>query len=262
MKFTKEDNDRILLKLVELKNVFQFGERVVPMIQSLTTFMEEVIPLLQKVNISINESNQKMPIAKNQIENVTSATELATTEILDHIDAATIDLDTIQNKCSQFSLVTNSKIEKIEKLKSLTQDLPEVLSIVNEIADFSEYSDIQNCIETSVSNLNDRNFQVTISLQVQDITSQQLAAVNHLISSVHEKLDKLITDIDNSQISTDIKKINTSIFDDLPQGPITFDANASYAKDDRQEKADKVIQEHQGGNPSQDEIDKLFSSFK
>lgn len=263
MKFNKEDNDRILKKLLELKNLFQFGEKVVPMIQSLTTFIEEVIPLLQNVNFSINESSQKMPIAKNQIDNVTNATELATTEILDLIDAAGLNIDAIQNSCTSYENKLIAQKDNINKLFSLVKGNTEAESLINEISELAKDDSDFISIKDNLTQLNDHNFQVTLSLQVQDITSQQLAAVNHLISSVHEKLDKLVEDFDKSKITTEMSNINNRLFFETNNGQKTFDENASYAKDDRQLKANEIIDTHKStANSTQDDIDKLFSSFK
>ncbi len=68
---------------------------------------------------------------------------------------------------------------------------------------------------------NDSN-SIALSLQVQDITSQQLATVNHLIESVQDKLASLIEDFDNTKIS-DQDSLN------IPKGA-SFDPNARYSK--------------------------------
>ena len=70
-------------KIDDLKSVFKIGERILPILQSLIDFMGEIIPLLENINTSISDSTNQMPKVSHQINNVTSATELATTEILD-----------------------------------------------------------------------------------------------------------------------------------------------------------------------------------
>lgn len=266
MKFTQEENSKILSKLVELRNVFQIGEKIVPMIQTLTNFMEEIVPLLNNVNSSINESTQKMPIAKNQIENVTNATELATTEILDLIDAAGINIEAISSHCNEIVNKSGATTEKFETLKEYCKDNESALKLIEEITESLNLTEHTNIVTENAASLGDKNFQMTMSLQVQDITSQQLAAVNHLINSVHQKLEDLINDIDQSQISQELEFLSSpeyanAGFDINPAERVTFDANASYARDDRQEKADEVIDKHSKAQASQDEIDKLFSSF-
>ncbi|MFA8343252.1 MAG: hypothetical protein ACEPO8_09820 [Rhodothermaceae bacterium] len=262
MQFNKKDNERILNKLVELKNVFLLGEKIVPMIQSLTTFMEEIVPLLNNVNLSINESNQKMPIAKNQIENVTAATELATTEILDTIDASGQILEDIANVCIKLGEVSNSSTGKYKKLEEMLAGNEDALSLVKEIQKENSITENVESLNEKVNDLNDKNFQMTMSLQVQDITSQQLAAVNHLINQVQDKLELLIDDIDNSHISNQINDIKANGSEKIDDKELDFNSEASFAHDDRQNKADEIVDEHNSNErASQDEIDKLFGNL-
>ncbi len=264
MKIKNEDTKKILDKLFELKSAFQFGEKMVPLIQNITNFMQEIVPLLQNVNVSINESNQKFPIAQNQIENITSATELATTEILDQIDEAGNSLNNISQYCAELNENKNQQTELFEKLSDALKDKPEEKQILDALLKVSDYTKSIEKINAEINTLNDKNFQITMSLQVQDITSQQLAAVKHLINSVHEKLEILISDLETSNISEDFLNLYNKEYEQESDRDKDFNANASYAKDDRQEKADKVVNEIKNVNNdnddfSQDDIDKLFS---
>ena len=51
-----------------------------------------------------------------------------------------------------------------------------------------------------INKIKDDANNITLSLQVQDITSQQLAAVNHLIESVQAKLGKLVVNLEGTDI--------------------------------------------------------------
>lgn len=79
--------NQVFSKLSDLKYVFHFGEKLIPIIQSIIEFMRDVVPLLENINQSITDSTNDIPKASHQINNVTSATELATTEILDLVDS-------------------------------------------------------------------------------------------------------------------------------------------------------------------------------
>ncbi len=96
-------------------------------------------------------------------------------------------------------------------------------------------------------------YNITLSLQVQDITSQQLAAVNHLIESVQKRLASLIVHLDES----DLRDFDTSTV--YSTSGETFDPEARYTKStERQEAADIIVNDSLS-KTSQDEIDKLFS---
>jgi hypothetical protein len=91
-------------------------------------------------------------------------------------------------------------------------------------------------------------------LQVQDITAQQLASVNHLIESVNHKLTSLIQDIDQADLNGDIKEISTM---EIPEG-VVFDPNASYSDNTERQKEIDVLINTQSNKTTQEEIDTLF----
>lgn len=250
MKDLSQNMSNIFDKLNDLKNVFKFGEKIVPIIQSLTEFMREIVPLLENINVSIADSTKKMPQAQNQISNVTNATELATTEILDLADKITSNLFESEALLKNIQSKRNSKIEITKKIKDLLKNNSEALELINE---FERVDDFENEFQKASNILNsikDDVYQITLSLQVQDITAQQLASVNHLIESVQQRLTSLVADIQESDLNEEIKNLKI----DVPEG-VTFDPNASYTnKAEHQKKIDAIISER----TSQEEIDKLF----
>lgn len=247
----------IFEKLNDLKNLFKFGERIVPIIQSLIEFMKEVVPLLENINSSISDSANKMPQATNQIDNVTSATEMATTEILDLVDKITAALDNLSEKFKEVEQQHSQRSQLIEKLKILVAGNTEAEDIVDRLLALDLEGKHISSAHSLLDSIKDDTYQITLSLQVQDITAQQLAAANHLIQSVHNKLATLIADIDDSEIKDSIPGLEIV----APKGA-TFDPKAEYKKDGKkQQEADDIInqQKNTGQQASQDEIDKLFS---
>ncbi|MHB8578592.1 MAG: hypothetical protein ACYDA4_01885 [Ignavibacteriaceae bacterium] len=240
-------------RLNDLKVVFFYGQKFIPIIQSIIDFMSETVPLLEDINTSISDSTNKIPKAKDQIDNVTNATELATTEILDTVDLISaeiekieIELKTIQTKEEEKKMVweqikavlnqnSNSAglIERYETIESISIIIPRLLIV---------FSKTKNGVNN-----------IALSLQVQDITSQQLASVNHLIESVRQRLASLVMHLDESDIK-DIESIQTIIPDTA-----AFNPDAIYTKSkDKQEAAD-ILVNNRLNKTSQDEIDKLFS---
>jgi hypothetical protein len=100
--------------------------------------------------------------------------------------------------------------------------------------------------------MKDDTNSITLSLQVQDITSQQLATVNHLIESVQEKLASLIEDFDNTKIVEGHDNLN------LPAGA-SFDPNARYSRSAVPQQEVDTIFNKEMQTASQAEIDKLFN---
>jgi len=246
-----ENMSQLFAKLNDLKKVFSYGERLIPVIHSLGEFMKETVPLLENINKSIAESTSKIPRASNQIQSVTSATELATTEILDLVDVLNADLDSIQK--TAIECVEKEK-DKEDFLKSLIPFLQKdnAKVFVEEFLDKNKLSSNLHSVVDRIKKMKDDTNSITLSLQVQDITSQQLATVNHLIESVQQKLASLIEDFDNTNISDSSDKMN------LPEGA-TFDPNARYSKTTTQQNEADSIFNQSMQTASQAEIDKLFN---
>ncbi|NOX18496.1 MAG: hypothetical protein GXO87_09490 [Chlorobi bacterium] len=244
---------KIFDNLNDLKNAFKIGEKVVPIIQSLTEFMQEIVPLLEKINSSISESATQMPQASNQINSVTSATELATNEILDLVDKITDNVNETDKKLAEFGEDHQERGELLVQLREKILDNAEAVEIVDKIIEKDKMTEVIAELRKRIQTVNEDSFKITMSLQVQDITSQQLAAVNHLIESVNKKLSKLVEQINMSELKDEIKELSIDVPDDAH-----YDPNAKYDHDQsKQDEADKLINQNQ--KASQDEIDKLFS---
>ncbi len=263
--------NQVFSKLSDLKYVFHFGEKLIPIIQSIIEFMRDVVPLLENINQSITDSTNDIPKASHQINNVTSATELATTEILDLVDS-------ISGSLTNMERMLKAGNERYGKRKVLADSINEMIGNNAELRDaFAEYHNLEEEAEyfdsliKEISKVNEESYKITLSLQVQDITAQQLAATNHLISSIQERLSSLIDEIQKSDIKDDV----TSLTMDTPKDA-TFDPNARYAFDDRQDNANDIINNHIAQNDvdalinqtkksaseqaSQEEIDKLINA--
>lgn len=256
---------QVVQMITELKEVFKFTERVIPLLQDLVEFMRDVVPLLEEINDRISESTAKMPTASSKISSVTSATEMATTEILDRVDTISTTLTTIEKSLEEINKTRSEKKRLFEEIlaeATLSEKGKELVEKYNSLDGCdNEIQEVKNRIQE----INNETYNITLALQVQDITAQQLAAVNHLIVSVHEKLSKLISNIHSSHLE---EKPNFSANLEAPE-KTTFDPEAQYdTSGNRQEEIDKLIENHkeEGGSSSaqasQDEIDKLFSGGK
>lgn len=241
-------------KLNDLKSVFTYGQKIIPIIQNLVDFMKETIPLLENINNSIADSTSKIPKASHQISNVTHATEMATTEILDLVDVISNETSRIEERLKRDDELTNKSIQLIEKLNGCVSGNSEALNLLSELKALNEESRTPKEIYESIEKIKNDAYNITISLQVQDITAQQLAAVNHLIESVQQKLSELIVEIQEAEIR---EHEPASLEIDAPQGA-AFNPQARYRKNgDSQKLADELVEV--SNTASQDEIDKLFS---
>ena len=240
-------------RLNELKVVFRYSEKLIPIIQNLMDFMKETVPLLEDINSSLVESTSKIPKASDQLSNISSATELATTEILDIVDSISIDMERIEKSVKEVKTKEEGRTAIWQKIKSYLPNEPAVTELINQYEVLDSFLPVIPGMLDTFQKVKNDVYNITLSLQVQDITSQQLAAVNHLIESVRSSLSSLMMHLDDSEI-----KSFDSFYKDMPQVG-TFDPNAEYTKSsDRQDVADVLIND-MNNKASQDEIDKLFS---
>ncbi len=252
MSEVKKDLETLGEKLESLKDLFSIGEKIIPGIQKLVNFIHEMAPLLIHINNSIEESNSKIPKATDHIVDVTSATELATTEILDLIDvisANTFKLtdiltDVLSNETESKAIVT--------ELTELVSDNPKAIDLLAKLSEKLAVQDAKDTIIEILGKIQMDATNIAIALQVQDITTQQLAAVNHLILSVQKRLSSLMFELTEDEIS----HVDNSDKVEVPTDT-NFDMNASFHnRQSSQEDIDKIISET--NSTSQDEIDKLF----
>jgi chemotaxis regulatin CheY-phosphate phosphatase CheZ len=271
----------ILDKINELRALFIFGQRVIPFLEELFYFVNDIVPVLEEVNLSIYETTSKMPHASSQLNKVSKANELATTEILDNLDRVLSRLNTID---SHFQAATNDLAAMDALDKKTVETVRTAMNhgnkeLLQEVVSLHEKKEkhldaVRKNAEKLENNLRDiraKSNDIMISLQVQDITAQQIASVNHLIKSVQERLSSLIDrfKLSGAELITEIKKAENN----------SFDPNATYDRSTvRQKAADEIMKDAQTlkskletirddvstkgtrlDNPtSQDEIDRLF----
>ena len=243
--------NEIVVKLKEIDSVFKFGEKMIPVVEGFVSFISDFVPFVEQIRGSIQDTRSKIPEASNQIDKVTNATELAMTEVLDKIDEITDQLEGITEAMDEMIEKRSVAEESVVKLKSLVNGNSEAEILLNKISDNIDFSLTFELVKNKIRDITASTEQITMSLQVQDITAQQLAAVNHLIISVQHKINGLLDAVN----STGISKSENIKIDKLPD--VHFDANASYEpRESNQENVDSVINSEKA---SQEEIDKLFS---
>ncbi len=264
----------ILDKINELRALFIFGQRVIPFLEELFYFVNDIVPVLEEMNLSIYESTRRMPKASSQLKQVTEETEVATTEILDSLDGVLSKLDGID---AHFDTAL-SDLNNIENLDDKIYDLMRsglganntaVLTEINALRErkrshLSALRSNASGLDESLKEIRRSSNDIMISLQVQDITAQQIASVNHLIQSIQERLSSLI---DRFKIS------GAELIEEIERpGETTFDPFAVYDRSGkRQRTADEVIRNEGSGSvtrasqtevptdpAAQDEIDRLF----
>ena len=186
--------------------------------ESVIMALHKVITLLDRIKNAIEESSNKIPKVSVQLNKVTQATELATVEILDVLDVMGTKILTIETSLTEFDQagISESRMLMLSGMKQTLSELKEHTS------------------------------NISIALQIQDISTQKINAANHLIESVrYELLDEL------NYFETARKKTDNARRQAAGEtvASKSFDINASYMKTpDHQSKIDDVISAWQEKN--------------
>ncbi len=266
----KTDLKIIQKKLRNLSALFELGEDAVPYIEETLRFIEGIVPLIDEISDSLLDTTQKMPGATSQLSDVTRATELATNEILDIVGKG------LKN-CNQTLAAANTSREAIHAIQKVRQELRgkirseitgpgsgETQKLLDELWQQTDALDqvLLADFEIQIHEVNDlkkRLNQIMMSLQVQDITSQQIASVTHVITTIRSKLFGLQERLGLETGAQEEKKLDSGS---------TFDANARYDQNksiDKQNEADALINQFQlkddtNSPASQNDIDRFFGS--
>lgn len=201
----------LLKKADELRSLFILGQRILPFLEEIFLFVGEIQPLLDEINHSIEENLNKMPGASKQLSKVTEATELATTEILDIADGIVYKTELLTTNINGMSDITEGFIQKTinimtvllkgiadkRDLSPITPELNETIRLLKEKVLF-DYQILKKKSDEVLQSMSMDSSSIMMSLQVQDITSQQIAAVNNLLTTVQSKLVKIMTSFKNS----------------------------------------------------------------
>jgi len=179
--------------------------------ENVITALQKVITLLDRIKNSIEECSSKIPNASVQLSTVTQATEIATVEILDVLDLMGTKIHMLENGIKEFDQVGISE----KQLLMLTG------------------------IKQTLAELKENTSNITVALQVQDITAQKIGAANHLIESVRKELLNELNYFETARQKTDNARRQVEVEID---GPRAFDINASYMKTpEHQTKIDEVV---------------------
>jgi chemotaxis regulatin CheY-phosphate phosphatase CheZ len=234
----REELDTLQHKVDELRAVLIFGKRAIPFLEDIFAFVQEIIPVVEEMKASVDATAEKLPKASKQLDKVTHATELASTEILN-------TLETMFGKLEEMTTRYNERLQRSALLAETATALDAALTgdsagpAVREAwaRHKAALSSPDDATLTILDGLKNDCTSIMIALQVQDITAQQIAAVNRLMQSVDEGFMRLMNHFSQVPHNADPDRFNHEHLD------ITFDVAAEYVGvEDRQKAADALVE--------------------
>lgn len=201
----------------------------VGMIRDFIEHVRNIVPMLEHVKDSIEESSGRIPKASKQLSEVTTATESATVEILNVLEAMGTrfgDGEAELKIVREFVQQKNGTAESQGALKSISS------------------------LEQMLSEAKENSMSIAIALQVQDITSQQIAGVSHTIESIRLQLSKALKRFDDPG-EVPAPEVGQGAGGSQPeQERVHFDSEAQFSKTpDRQDLADEIVKQWNKGQP-------------
>ncbi len=173
-----------------------------------------MIPALENIKSTIEESSNTFPRVSSQLNSVNRATESATVEILDVLDSISQNVDAAE-----------------AGVKTLGTLLPNATQPV---------ADTLQSIAKTLATTKEKSLSIAMALQVQDITSQQIAGASHMIESVRLELVRLLSNFEGKSVTP--QTVNGPL-------PGHFDTTAKYSSAaDRQAEADLIINQWTTGH--------------
>lgn len=265
----EKDLNLLLQKADELRALFILGQRVIPFLEEIFVFVKEIQPLLDEINQSVADNLNKMPNASEQLSKVTQANEMATVEIMDVVDGIMFKLDLMDKNSKTFFNNKNSTLNNSIKLLDILRrgimngsDLKPAIHVINNT--IKSLEDLNTNITQEYLNDNKRmhneirndSNSIIMALQIQDITAQQIAAVNHMLGTIQSKLITILQHFQSTNIEDLVRSdihIDESVNVSTLHRDIAFDPNAveALSKDNnRQQNVDDLINAHNFDNDS------------
>jgi chemotaxis regulatin CheY-phosphate phosphatase CheZ len=229
----RDDLSVVLHKIDELRALMVFSQRTLPFLEDVFTFVKEIVPLLEVLKNSVESTSEKLPRASHQLNKVTTATELASTEILNIVEGIAARTEHLRSALDARKARVSRILDTLETLPPAAQAHAAFAEAQAGVREFIPGDEEYTLLESMQSDCTN----IMIALQVQDITAQQIASVNELMQSVDEGLNRLMRNF-HTTAKHDAAKFKHQKLD------IVFDTSAEYVGgEDRQRIADALIEE-------------------
>ncbi|NOZ55558.1 MAG: hypothetical protein GXO73_02050 [Calditrichaeota bacterium] len=236
--------ETLLNRVAEVEALFVLVRRIVPFVEDLARFVHDVAPMLRKASQSLRESSNKMPRAAEHLSNVTEATELATSEVLDRLDRILQELSNIDTFADSYASFRRSFAASCRRLDQIAESLQDgrmlaaegalaISRLVTRLQERATELPPPATLRHESQTIRDEAYEIMTALQVQDITAQQLMAAYELIRSVQEKINSLLNDLFN---------VDGEL---VPKRKVAYDANATFSLHNsgaRQARVDAVLE--------------------
>jgi chemotaxis regulatin CheY-phosphate phosphatase CheZ len=239
MSMNLSELDDILQKVAELRVLFDFGRKTVPIIDDVVSFVNEIGPAIESMKTLIRVASTKIPKASEQLGRVNQTAEQASNDILNTTDRMVSLIETMKdggsgNGAQELLLRTAEKVSAsvntlVDK-SGWDEDVQQLLNYWELHFQSLKASNASDGLGSRLEELRKDCTDVMMALQVQDITGQQIAMVIGTMQALGDVLQDLAKHFD------DVAPVFPST-DELPHVPLT----ESVGADDRKRLVESLL---------------------
>jgi chemotaxis regulatin CheY-phosphate phosphatase CheZ len=206
--------------------------------------LHAIVPLVERIKTSLQASSKNLPTASMQLSNVTTATETATVEILNTLGAMSQNLGDVEQGIASLGQgltrrraaagALAGRLDAAAGGSGLADIKADILALGNDNDDQAVIAGLTQSLDKAKMD----SMSIAMALQVQDITSQQIAGVLDIISSMESHLHRAMRPFEGGPLQEELPQAQPVEKD------VTYDSAAEYTKSTvKQDDADKIIQE-------------------
>ena len=98
MSMNVRELDGVLQKVAELRVFFDFGQKTVPLLDDVASFVSEIGPAVESMKALVHVASTKIPKASEQLVRVNQTSEQASNDILNTIDRMVSIIEEMENQ--------------------------------------------------------------------------------------------------------------------------------------------------------------------
>ncbi len=206
-------------------------------------FVRDIVPVIAELQTSIEQTSEKLPTASRQLDNVTAANEMASTQILDIVERMINRIDAVQawlrTRSQNVGGTVPAMNDVVARIRANHPGDPDSRHLATLWEQTVRTLAAEEPFATHIASLETIKADCTsimIALQVQDITAQQIAAVNKMMQSVDQGLTALLLHLRGEECGGTGEGYAHHHVD------IVFDPTATYdTSKGRQQQADAIV---------------------
>lgn len=227
------NNSDLLVEIIEKPVTHGVG------MNHLLKVLKDIMPMMDEIKNTVENTSSNIPKASQQLSTVSQATENATMEILDVVDDMGQRIEKVEKGLKEIETELVQKGMLVQRLAqsidSFNDEQKKMIAVFRkdlvQLVEQPFKSEMIGSFCQELADVRGLSMNIAMSLQVQDITSQQIEGVRHMIESVRTQLANAVGRFDGKELEQPLVDTTKA-----------FDSDAKYSRDEsRQDDADSII---------------------